>query len=103
MVFGRRVWEHVLPSALHRPRRGGMTVMDGAIMLGLSALALLVRLHALGNQSLWLDEAWQVWYSSLPIHTILTLLPQNDIAPPFYYVALHWWIGMWGRSEWAVR
>ncbi len=74
-----------------------------AIPLALLVLALLVRAHALGAQSLWFDEAWQVWYSSLPVRTIVTLLPQNDTAPPLYYALLHGWMGLVGRSEVAVR
>ena len=83
--------------------RWGSVGRRSAIPLVLFALALLVRAHALGAQSLWFDEAWQAWYSSLPVRTIVTLLPQNDTAPPLYYTLLHGWMGVVGRSEVAVR
>jgi len=72
-------------------------------MLALFGLALLVRFHDLGRQSLWLDEATQVWSSSLPVHMILARLAQSDTQPPLYYIALHEWIAAFGRSATDVR
>ncbi len=89
--------------ALHREMRRRTGVGDGAVMLIMFALALLVRVHDLGRQSLWLDEATQVWSSSLPVRTILARLAQSDTQPPLYYIALHGWIVAFGRSAVDVR
>jgi len=95
-----------LLSVLQAPRwemRRGTGVVDGVLMLVLFVLALLVRVHDLGRQSLWLDEATQVWSSSLPVHTILARLAQSDTQPPLYYIALHGWMAAFGRSATDVR
>ncbi len=92
-----------VPQAFRREIRRGMGVVDGAFMLIVFALALLVRIHDLGRQSLWLDEATQVWSSSLPVHTILARLAQSDTQPPLYYIALHGWMVAFGRSAVDVR
>lgn len=76
---------------------------DLMVVLLLFVVALALRLHQLSRSSLWVDEAWQVWYSSLPVRTILKLLPRNDTSPPFYYLFLHYWMSGIGRSELAVR
>lgn len=86
-----------------RGDRRATALAEGLGLLLLFALALFARVHDIGLQPLWLDEAIQVWYSSLPIHAIIALLPQNDVQPPLYFVALHGWIIALGRSAAAVR
>lgn len=94
---------HVAVLIRLRNDRRARALAEGLGLLLLFALAFVIRVHNIGRQSLWLDEAVQVWYSSLPIHTIITLLPQNDVQPPLYFVALHGWITAFGQSEEAVR
>jgi len=89
--------------ALRREMRQRTGVVDGVFMLIVFALALLVRVHDLGRQSLWLDEATQVWSSALPVRTILARLAQSDTQPPLYYIALHGWMVVFGRSVVDVR
>jgi len=89
--------------ALRREMRQRTGVVDGVFMLIVFALALLARVHDLGRQSLWLDEATQVWSSALPVRTILARLAQSDTQPPLYYIALHGWMVAFGRSVVDVR
>ncbi len=72
--------------------------------LGLTALttaSLALRLRGLGI-SLWLDEGLSVGISSHRLGAIPGLLVQ-DGSPPLYYMVLHVWMGLFGRSEEAVR
>jgi len=89
--------------ALRREMRQRTGAVDGVFMLIVFALALLARVHDLGRQSLWLDEATQVWSSALPVRTILARLAQSDTQPPLYYIALHGWMVVFGRSVVDVR
>jgi len=65
-------------------------------------LALAIRLISL-NQSLWLDEAVQVWASKLPLTSYFNSFLATDFNPPLYYLFLHQWIKFAGSSEIAVR
>jgi len=54
------------------------------------------------NSDLWLDEALTVNIARLPVHEIPSYL-KRDGAPPLFYVLLHFWMGVFGRSDVAVR
>ena len=51
---------------------------------------------------LWLDEAISVNISKLPLAQVPRAL-SHDGAPPLYYVLLHFWMGIFGRGDIAVR
>jgi hypothetical protein len=70
------------------------------ILVGLLAVGL--RLHHLGTESVWLDEATSIETA----HDPLWKIPQDaaeDVHPPLYYLMLHGWVQAWGDSERAVR
>lgn len=50
----------------------------------------------------WADEGISVGISSHPLSQLPSLLRQ-DGAPPLYYVLLHFWMLLWGRSEVATH
>jgi hypothetical protein len=54
------------------------------------------------RSQLWLDEALTVDIARLPLHEIPNAL-RHDGAPPLYYYLLHFWIGLFGQSNLAVR
>ena len=54
------------------------------------------------RSDLWLDEALTVNIARLPVHDIPGYL-KRDGAPPLYYLLLHFWMGMFGTSDVAVR
>jgi mannosyltransferase len=54
------------------------------------------------RSDLWLDEALTVNIARLPVHDIPAYL-KRDGAPPLFYVLLHFWTGVFGNSDVAVR
>ncbi|MGB8647844.1 MAG: glycosyltransferase family 39 protein [Anaerolineae bacterium] len=71
-------------------------------LLALLALGWLVRLYSLAAQSLWNDEGTSVALARLSLSAILSGAA-HDIHPPLYYLLLHFWIGLAGDGEFAVR
>ncbi|NOZ05323.1 MAG: hypothetical protein GXP41_03070, partial [Chloroflexi bacterium] len=70
-------------------------------VVALVSLALILRLHSLGAESLWLDEATSLFLARMDIPT-LTAWTAHDIHPPLYYILLHLWL-VFGESEFALR
>jgi 4-amino-4-deoxy-L-arabinose transferase-like glycosyltransferase len=77
-------------------------------LLSRSATALLtlvafgLRVHDLGAQSLWYDEAFSDWLARQDLGAI-TARTAADIHPPLYYYLLHFWLQLTGESEFALR
>ena len=69
----------------------------GAGVLGLLAVSLALRLEGLGDW-LWMDEGISVGIAS---HSPLRIpgLLVKDGSPPLYYLVLHGWMAVVGRSE----
>src|SRR5512139_2767685 len=65
-------------------------------------LAAAARFFQLDAQSFWNDEGTsaRVAERSLPLITAAAI---GDIHPPLYYYALHFWRGLFGSSEFALR
>lgn len=54
------------------------------------------------HQSFWRDEAFSVLLSAKSLKDIL-LLTIKDTSPPLYYFLLHFWMKLFGDSEYIVR
>ena len=54
------------------------------------------------TQSLWRDEAFSYFLAKKNIFQII-ILTAKDYNPPLYYFFLHFWIGLFGKSEIALR
>jgi uncharacterized membrane protein len=66
-------------------------------------LGLVLRLISL-NQSLWLDEATSALVAkNFSVSQILTKFLPGDFHPPFYYLAAHFWVKLFGASEIGIR
>ncbi len=59
-----------------------------------------LRIFDLPGKDIWLDEAYSLRFARLDLHEIFFL---DQDTPPLYYVILHWWIAVFGTSEWALR
>jgi len=80
---------------LHRFRTAVLLVVGVLVATGL-----VLRFWA--RSDLWLDEALTVNIARLPLAHLPAAL-RRDGAPPLYYVLLHFWMGLYGTSDLAVR
>lgn len=71
-------------------------------LAGILALAAALRFAGLGSESLWLDEGYSVRVASGSLREVIAGA-SGDIHPPLYYLLLHGWMALAGRSEAAVR
>jgi len=68
----------------------------------LAFLAVALYTFRLDYQSLWYDEGFSVYLASMSLGEI-TARTAHDIHPPFYYFLLHFWMPIFGSSEFALR
>jgi mannosyltransferase len=90
-----------------RTQAGSASPSRSKIAPGLAIAAILalgagsaLRLHS--SSPLWLDEALSVNIAHLPLPDLVRAL-RRDGSPPLYYIALHYWIAIFGSSDDAVR
>jgi uncharacterized membrane protein len=74
-----------------------------AALCALLWLGFAARVWRLGAQSLWLDEAISVIFARPAPPALFQTLITQDIHPPLYYLLLHYWMGLVGQGEFAVR
>ncbi|HWS99217.1 MAG TPA: glycosyltransferase family 39 protein [Pyrinomonadaceae bacterium] len=72
-----------------------------ALILIIVAGALL-RVYELGDESVWLDEAFSI---KLSLNGPARIIEETskDVHPPLYYFALHYWMIVFGDSERGAR
>jgi mannosyltransferase len=73
------------------------------LLLVILFLGLFLRIYNLGNESIWLDEATSIKFANLNLFKIVEETSQNDTHPPLYYIVLHYWINLFGDSEFSTR
>jgi mannosyltransferase len=76
--------------------------VEGLILGLILLLALALRFYRLDGQSLWADEGNSAALALRSLSTI-TRDAAHDIHPPLYYYLLHFWVGLFGTSEIALR
>jgi mannosyltransferase len=72
------------------------------LTVGILLVAFVLRVYRLEAQSIWWDEGHSIQMASAPLAQIPTL-PGMDVHPPGYFVLLHQWMAIAGRSEFALR
>jgi len=75
-------------------------VAAGIVFAAAVATGLVLRFWT--RSELWLDEALTVNIAHLPLSQLHQAL-KEDGAPPLYYVLLHFWMEIFGTSNFAVR
>ena len=83
------------PHATKQPYQYGALFLIVLIGLGL-------RLYDLGSESLWRDEISSLQAAQLDLRQIVDNRAA-DFHPPFYYFVLHYWLKLFGSSEFAAR
>jgi mannosyltransferase len=75
--------------------------LDAALVVSLMAVGLGLRWRTLWT-SYWGDEAIAIGIAAHPITSLPHYLV-NDGSPPLYYIGLHYWMELFGRSEPATH
>lgn len=70
------------------------------LVAGVIAVGVVLRFST--NSSLWLDEAITVEIARRSVPALFEAL-RHDGAPPLYYLLLHFWTGLFGGGDVAVR
>lgn len=87
---------------MERAGRAGRWKGPGWIGFVILLLGMGLRFYRLEAQSLWYDEGTSARLSEGPLRHILESAAQ-DIHPPLYYVLLHGWTALVGRSVFSLR
>ncbi|HEV2771589.1 MAG TPA: glycosyltransferase family 39 protein [Thermoleophilaceae bacterium] len=74
---------------------------SAGLVAALVLVSLLLRSRGLGGP-FWIDEGLSVGISSFPFFEIPSIL-RFDGSPPLYYLLLHVWMELFGRSEGATH
>ncbi len=77
--------------------------LEWTLVALISIVGGVLRLWALGKQSLWIDEAFSVWVAQHSIGSLVQFVSSVDQHPPLYYLLLHGWMALFGDSERSVR
>ncbi len=81
--------------------RASDALLAGVTLVVLIAISAYVRTRAISG-SFWMDEGLSVGIASSPLWDIPGVL-RVDGSPPLYYMLLHVWMDVFGRSETAVH
>jgi mannosyltransferase len=95
-------WERPVEQVKRASRRlSSWDHFDAVVLVLLGALALGLRWRSLWT-SYWGDEAIAIGVAVHPVRSLPHYLA-NDGSPPLFYVMLHFWIRLFGRSEPATH
>ena len=73
------------------------------LVITITVIGGLLRIFALGNKGMWLDETFSVWMASHSVAEMLQWIVRIDQHPPLYYLLLHYWIALNGGTPYYVR
>jgi hypothetical protein len=91
------------PPLARRPAPAPSVGGERKILALILLLAAGVRLHDIGRQSLWFDEAATVHIIRQPLGRMFELIESDERTPPLHYLLLHFWIQLFGDSEISLR
>jgi hypothetical protein len=93
----------VAPVLQSASRRIAAIVQQPAIMLPLlTLLALVLRLYKLTYWDYWDDEVISTFAARASPADILFSIADYSVHPPFYYLVLHFWMGL-GEDLYTIR
>jgi mannosyltransferase len=72
------------------------------LLLAIVVLGAFLRLYRIGDNGLWIDEAFSIWMGRQPVGEMLNWLVRIDQHPPLYYLLLHVWMRL-GDDQAVVR
>jgi mannosyltransferase len=75
----------------------------GIALLAMILLGLVLRVYHLAAQSFWWDEAFSATVATQALPRIVSQSSAYDVHPPLYYILLHYWVVVFGTSDFAIR
>ena len=72
------------------------------VLIAILLLGLLLRIHDLATESLWLDEGISIRIARLNLLNIVNYCA-SGVHPPLHFIILHYWTGLFGDSEFSAR
>lgn len=72
------------------------------LVVGFALIFAVISLSIGMSQSVWFDEAYSITLAKRPIGELVHLTA-IDVHPPFYYLFLHFWGGLFGFGELSLR
>lgn len=72
------------------------------ILLAILFLGLFLRIYDLGTESLWGDEGFSILIANLDLLQVIKGTAEEPHLP-LYYVILHYWINLFGDTEFSTR
>ncbi|MFL5338211.1 MAG: hypothetical protein ACJ8H8_34855 [Geminicoccaceae bacterium] len=88
----------IKPSWLRHQALARLAVIAAVTLLGFA-----LRLHQIGQTSLWSDEAFSAWWIHKPLGYLWTTGLIIETTPPLYYTLLKFWAGLLGDGDVALR
>jgi mannosyltransferase len=89
------------------PRLGAIAIGDVPAdvwaLVGLVALAALIRLLVIDNQSFWMDEALTAYETHSSFGGMLGTVAHVETTPPLYFVLIWLWAHVFGSGEVGLR
>ncbi len=73
------------------------------VLLILLLLSFALRVYRIGELNMWGDEAFSVFSAHRSLEAITLEGAENDPHPPLYYYLLHYYLPLFGASEFALR
>ncbi len=72
------------------------------LLLGILLLSFALRLHRLGDRSVWWDEGLAAWAARQSLGEMANWTA-HDVHPPLYFALLHFWRLISGDGEFGLR
>lgn len=80
-----------------------LTIAALADCVALLTLAFVLRFAFLGQEPLWTDELFTVYWSQLDPHYLFGQGARIETNPPTYYLLMHAWVEAFGNTAMSVR
>ncbi len=79
-------------------------IEENYLLLLILLLGAVLRIYDLSGESIWVDEVVTSQVAELKISEIIAwMISQNDNNPPLYYMLMHFWVSLFGHSEFSLR
>jgi len=80
-------------------KSGSMNISHRLILPAIILAGAAIRIFQIGRESLWYDELYTVWASSLPLDIMVREVPASG-HPMLYYLVAHAWYNLGSGEAW---